>query len=63
MPFIEPPALDHWNVVAIELVRSVVEGLDGPAQSRGVTHIKLVSVLAEGLACLQRLLYACIRDG
>lgn len=52
MSFIESPVLDHWDVVAINFVRSIVEGLNGASKDRGIADIKLVSVLSEGFSCV-----------
>lgn len=58
VPLVESPVLDDGNVVAIELFRRVVEGLDGPGEDGGVADVELVAVLLQGLACLDCLLDA-----
>ncbi len=60
MPFIESPVLENRNVVAIEFLSSVVEGLDGPGEDRSVANIELISILLQRLARLDRLLNSCI---
>lgn len=58
VPLVESPVLDDGNVVAIELLSRVVEGLDGPGEDGGVADVELVAVLLQGLACLDCLLDA-----
>lgn len=58
VPLVQSPILDDRDVVAIELFSSVVEGLDGPGEDRGVADVELVAVLLQGLACLDCLLDA-----
>lgn len=58
MSFVEPPILDDWDVVAIEFLSSIVEGLNGPCEDRGIAKIELIAILVESLACLYGLLDA-----
>lgn len=53
---IQPPRLNHRNVMTIQLISSVVECLNGSCQDRSVTHVKLKTVLLQDLASLNSLL-------
>lgn len=55
---VEAPVLDHWDVMAIELLGSIVESLDCPREDRGIANVELISVLLQHLACLDCLLNA-----
>ena len=52
MPLIEPPGFDDWDVVTIEFLGCVVEGLDGAGEDRGITKVECEPILLEGFACL-----------
>jgi hypothetical protein len=58
VPFIKFPTLYHWNVMTIELIGRIVKSLNGPCQDRGVTNIKLKSILLKRLTSLHCLLNA-----
>jgi hypothetical protein len=49
---IQSPIFDDRNIVTIELLCSIVEGLNGPGEDRSVGNIKLISVLLQRLAGL-----------
>lgn len=55
---IEPPILNDWDIVAIEFLSCIVEGLNGPGEDRGIAKIELIAVLVQSLACLDGLLNA-----
>ena len=58
VPLVEPPILDDRDVVAIEFLSRIVEGLNGPREDRGVAEIELIAVLVQSLARLNGLLNA-----
>lgn len=60
MPFIQSPWLDDWNVMAIQLISCVVEGLNSSGKDRGVANIELEAVLLEYFACLDGFLNTLI---
>lgn len=58
--FVESPVLDDGDVMAVELLCGVVEGLDGPGEDGGVADVELVAVLLQRLAGLDGFLDACV---
>ena len=54
--FIKPPILNDWDVVAIYFVRSIVEGLDGTSQDRGIAEVELETILLEDFTSVDSLL-------
>lgn len=58
MSFVESPILDDRDVVAIEFLSCIVEGLNGSGEDRSIAKIELIAILVQSLACLNRLLNA-----
>lgn len=58
MPLVESPILDDWDVVAIEFLSSIVEGLNGAGEDRSIAEIELIAILVQSLAGLNGLLNA-----
>lgn len=60
MPFIKPPILYDRNVMAIKLISSIIECLNGSGQNRSIANVKLVAILIQGFTSLDGFLDACM---
>lgn len=58
MSLVESPILDDWDVVAIEFLSRIVEGLNGAGEDRSIAEIELIAILVQSLAGLNGLLNA-----
>lgn len=45
MSLVESPILDDWDVVAIEFLSCIVEGLNGSGEDRSIAKIELIAIL------------------
>ena len=50
MSLIEFPWLDDWNIMAIEFISSIIEGLNGSGQDWCISEIEFESILMKNLS-------------
>ena len=63
MSFVESPTLDNRDIMAIQFISCVVEGLDCPCKNGCIANIKLIAILMKCLSGLNGLLDALIIMG
>ena len=63
MSFVESPTFDNRDIMTVQLIGCIVEGLDSPRQNGRIAKIKFIAILMECFSGFDGLLDALIIMG